>query len=309
MSGGKPFAVIDTENGRALHYADMFKFDCARFSEPFRPGRYAEMIADADKAGYPVIVVDQASHEHAGPGGILDWHEEELAAFVEKAKQRPNNRDPDWKLEERYKMQAWIQPKIEHKHRFIGQLLKTKAHLILCLRAEEKIKIGKDNSGRTKIEPADFRSATPEYASGVRGWAPICEKNVPFELTMSCLMLPEHPGVPIPIKLQAQHRAFVSLDKPIDRATGEAFAQWARGVESQQHRVVEPVEQSDRDVVAELLDAQSKERLDALVKDIINLKLDPETTQKARAAFAKRRNELTAKSAARAPDREPGSDG
>src|SRR4030066_2147662 len=27
LSGGKPFAVIDTESRRALHYADMFKFD------------------------------------------------------------------------------------------------------------------------------------------------------------------------------------------------------------------------------------------------------------------------------------------
>ena len=32
---GERFAVIDTENGRALHYADQFDFDHARMDEPF----------------------------------------------------------------------------------------------------------------------------------------------------------------------------------------------------------------------------------------------------------------------------------
>ena len=78
MAGSKPFAVIDTEAGRAKHYADRFAFDHADLHSPFRPGTYAAAIIEADKAGYPVIVVDSFSHEHAGDGGLLDWHEEEL---------------------------------------------------------------------------------------------------------------------------------------------------------------------------------------------------------------------------------------
>lgn len=58
ISGDKPFAVIDTEGGRAKHYADQFKFDHGDLMPPFRPQAYAEAIHAADAAGYPVIVVD-----------------------------------------------------------------------------------------------------------------------------------------------------------------------------------------------------------------------------------------------------------
>ena len=75
LAGGERFGVIDTENGRASHYADAFAFDSARLDPPFTPARYLEAIRAADAAGYPVIVVDSASHEHAGDGGLLDMLE------------------------------------------------------------------------------------------------------------------------------------------------------------------------------------------------------------------------------------------
>src|SRR3990167_11064864 len=78
LAGSKPFALIDTEAGRAKHYADQFKFDHGDLHPPFRPSNYADAIKAADEAGYPVIIVDSVSHEHAGEGGLMDWHEEEL---------------------------------------------------------------------------------------------------------------------------------------------------------------------------------------------------------------------------------------
>ena len=47
ISGGKPFAVIDTENRRALHYADEFKFEHLDLRPPFRPETYAGAIEAA----------------------------------------------------------------------------------------------------------------------------------------------------------------------------------------------------------------------------------------------------------------------
>jgi RecA/RadA recombinase len=61
LAGDARFAVIDTENGRALHYADEFAFDHGSLEAPFTPERYAQAIKAADEAGYPVIVVDSAS--------------------------------------------------------------------------------------------------------------------------------------------------------------------------------------------------------------------------------------------------------
>src|SRR6185503_14769732 len=70
LAGGKPFAFIDAENGRGLMYADDFEFFHGNLTPPFRPDTYAEAIKAADDAGYPVIVVDSASHEYAGEGGV-----------------------------------------------------------------------------------------------------------------------------------------------------------------------------------------------------------------------------------------------
>jgi hypothetical protein len=205
IAGDKKFAVIDTENGRASHYADQFKFDVAEMREPFTPQSYTDAIAAADAAGYPVIVVDSASHEYSGSGGILDMQEAEF--------ERMGSRDSA-------KMASWIRPKGEHK-KMMQRLLQTRAHLILCFRAEAKIEIIKED-GKTKIVPK-------QSLVGLDGWIPLTEKTVPFELTVSLLLTPDKPGIPKPIKLQEQHRALFPLDKPITEESGRKIAEWASG--------------------------------------------------------------------------------
>jgi len=209
LAGGKPFAVIDTEAGRAKHYADRFTFDHADLSAPFRPDTYLEAIEAADKAGYPVIVVDSMSHEHAGDGGLLDWHEEELERMAGN----------DWAKRERVKFSAWIKPKGAHK-RMVAKLLQVRAHLILCFRAEQKTEMPK--KGERETQPK-------RLLSGFVDWIPIAEKNLLYELTTSFLLLPDDPGVPVPIKIQAQHLPFFPKGEPIGRKTGEQLAAWARG--------------------------------------------------------------------------------
>lgn len=211
LSGGKRFAVIDTEARRALHYADQFAFDHGDLRAPFRPSAYADAIRAVDAQGYPVIVVDSCSHEHAGEGGILDWQEEELNRMA----------GDDWKKREACKMSAWVRPKMDHK-RMVQALLQVRAHLILCFRAEEKVEMVRGEDGKWKIVPKTS-------LAGFSGWLPICEKNLPYELTASFLLTPDRPGVPKPIKLQEQHRPFFPLDQAITEKSGEQLAAWARG--------------------------------------------------------------------------------
>lgn len=211
IADGKPFAVIDTEAGRAKHYADQFRFDHGDLKPPFRPAAYAEAIAAADAAGYPVIVVDSASHEHAGEGGLLDFHESELDRMA----------GDDWKKREAVKMAAWIKPKSEHK-RFVSKLLQIRAHLILCFRAEEKIEMVRGEGGRIEVR----KKVT---TTGLDGWVPISEKNLPYELTVSLLLIASNPGIPLPIKLQAQHKALFPLDQAINEQAGQRLAAWAAG--------------------------------------------------------------------------------
>jgi hypothetical protein len=200
--GGR-FAVIDTESRRALHYADMFQFDHCELHAPFRPESYTESILAAANAGYKAIVVDSFSHEWAGEGGILDWQEEELQRMA----------GDDWKKREACKMAAWIKPKMSHK-KMVQRLLQVNCHLILCFRAEEKVKMEKVN-GKTEIVPI--------------GWQPICSKELPFELTASFLLTPDRPGYPHPLKLQEQHKALFPLDKTVNEESGRRVAEWAAG--------------------------------------------------------------------------------
>jgi len=206
IAGDKRFCVIDTEAGRAKHYADLFTFDHGDLKPPFSPAAYADAIAAADAAGYAVIVVDSTSHEHAGEGGILDMQEAEFA--------RMGGRNE-------VKMTSWIKPKSEHR-KMVSRLLQIRAHLILCFRAEEKIEMVKGADGKMEVR----KKVT---ATGLDGWVPICEKNLPYELTASFLLMASKPGVPLPIKLQEQHKALFPLDRPITEESGARLAAWAKG--------------------------------------------------------------------------------
>ncbi len=210
ICGDRRFALIDTENRRGLHYADSFKFDHADLRAPFTPDAYADAIVAADKAGYPVIVIDSGSHVWAGDGGMLDRQEAELDRMA----------GSDYSKRERVKMSAWIKPKMAHKH-MVSKMLQVKAHIILCLRAEKKIEMVKKDG---KLVVQDKQSLT-----GLDGWIPVCDKNLPFEATCSFLLTADRPGIPHPIKLQEQHKDIFPLDQPIGEDSGKRLAAWAAG--------------------------------------------------------------------------------
>jgi AAA domain len=214
MTGDKRFAVIDTESGRASHYADQFKFDVCELRPPFTPSAYREAIEAAVAAGYTTIVVDSMSHEYAGDGGVLDMQEAEF--------QRMGGHDG-------VKVASWIKPKGEHK-RMMQYLLQVRAHLILCFRAEPKIEIVKeaDEKGRMRTKIIPKQSLT-----GLDGWIPITEKNVPFELTVSLMFTADAPGIPKPIKLQEQHKNLFPLNKEVTEESGRLIVQWASGAAPQ----------------------------------------------------------------------------
>lgn len=204
LANGSPFAFVDTENGRGKHYADLFpemRYDA--IGAPFRPSKYADAI-EAGAADHPVVVVDSMSHEWAGDGGCLDWHDE-----IAKGDPKKN-------------LMAWIEPKKQHK-RMVTRLLQVGAHVILCFRAEPKVEVG---PGNTIIPKPSI--------TGLDGWIPISEKMLPYELTASFLLMADTPGVPRPIKLQEQHRGMVPLDQPLSEDVGRRLAEWAAGGSVQQ---------------------------------------------------------------------------
>lgn len=210
-------AFIDTERGRAKHYAPApgvaadptrgtFTFGHAELNPPFTPTAYLDAIKAADEAGYTVIVVDSFSHEWEGEGGVLDMQEAEF--------QRMGARDA-------VKMTSWIKPKAAHK-KLVSRLVQCRAHLVICMRAQEKLKVVKGANGKQEIIASADRPVAER-------WEPICDKRFPYELTVSFVLTPDNPGVPVPVKLQDQHRPFFPTDQRIDEAAGSALAAWSTG--------------------------------------------------------------------------------
>lgn len=214
IAGGQPFAGIDTENRRMNHYADLFpELHVAQIAAPFRPDKYTAAIDDGiaylASLNVPrenrVVLIDSMSHEWAGEGGCLDWHDEITKGDPKK------------------KAAGWATIKPAHK-KMVTKLTQLDAHVIVCLRAEPKIDIVRDPNGELKFVP---KQTLP--GGGLDGWVPISEKAFPYELTASFLLMADKPGVPQPIKLEAQCRPFVPLDRPLDEEVSKRFAEWAGG--------------------------------------------------------------------------------
>lgn len=206
MALGKRFAVCDTERGRAAIYADSFDFDGFELDAPFTPERYLEVVLAAEAGGYPVLVIDSMSHEWEGPGGILEQHEQGMGGQQSK------------------NLSAWIKPKMAHRA-FVNRMLQAKPHIIMCFRAAERVEMVEVvEDGRKKQKIVKKKSLT-----GLDGWMPITEKNLPFEATASFMLMADRPGLPHAIKLPDPLKALIPLERPLSTETGAALAKWAAG--------------------------------------------------------------------------------
>lgn len=203
-------AAIDTEARRMSHYADHFQFDVSDMAPPFRPERFAQAAEDAERAGYSVLVIDSFSLEWVGEGGVLEWHDQIAGDDPKK------------------NMQAWIKPKTAHKA-MIQSFLQRRIPLVLCFRAEEKVKVGP--GGRP--EP--------------QGWMPIGDPRFMFELTTMLTLSNEAPGrvsYKLPRKIQEQHLAIFPDGEFITERAGELLGAWARGddIPAKKDRATEAVD-------------------------------------------------------------------
>lgn len=199
LSGGLPFAFGDTERRRALHYSDDFDFEHFPIEPPFHPAKFLEFAQKAEKRGFRAAVIDSASHEWSGIGGVR-WMAD-----------RDNKKPPG----------NWIKPKAEHQKMLDG-LLQTDIHLILCLRAKEKIKIVPDpaNPNKTVVIPM--------------GWMPICERDLMYEVTLSFTLTPDRPGMihdDLPGKCPDKFRPQFPPGTLISHEAGRNLAEWADGGE------------------------------------------------------------------------------
>lgn len=209
VSGGD-IGIIDTEARRSLHYADKFKFLHMPFGAPFSPLDYLAAIEAMVKRGVKTIIVDSMSHEHEGPGGVLEWHAKVTAELAERWKKDP----------EKVQMTAWAEPKAARR-RLINTLLQLDINGVFCFRAKDKIKV--------------IPGRPPESL----GWMPIAGEEFIFEMTTNILLYPGSNGIPTldpkevgergMVKTPGQFESILSSKAALSEDTGEAMARWADG--------------------------------------------------------------------------------
>lgn len=207
VTGGDIYG-IDTEGRRMLHYSDYFKFRHVDFGAPFGSLDYLACIQQQAAKGAKTIIVDSASHEHEGPGGMIDFHEHEF--------QRMGGRDA-------VKMLAWVKPK-QARRALINGILQLPCNFIFCFRAKHISKPVKVN-GKTEVIDQGFVPVSGDefvYEMACNIFLPPGSKGVPAWQS-------ERPGESMAMKLPQQFRDIFATREPLSEDIGRKLAEWAKG--------------------------------------------------------------------------------
>jgi hypothetical protein len=150
--------MIETESGRGEAFADdpiVGGYQVLPLRESFSPANYGKAIAEAERAGLSCLIVDSASHEWEGVGGVLAMAAENQAA----GKKGPI---------------VWQKPKLEHGREFMLRLLQSPIPLVIvCMRAKypmvEVVRNSQKEWTRSdKLEPK--QAADILFEMFVHGW-------------------------------------------------------------------------------------------------------------------------------------------
>lgn len=150
---GDMVGAVDTENGRFSKYADdpdvrrvlPQGIKVIELHPPFHPQRYIGANKALERSGCKLIITDSGTHAWDGEGGGQDMKE----------------KDKGWK-----NAKLWTK-------RFSAALRYSSAHQIICLRAQDKVKV--IGTGKNQ-----------EYIP--LGVAPICEKNFYFDMELTFMV-------------------------------------------------------------------------------------------------------------------------
>jgi hypothetical protein len=194
--GGK-VAVIDTENGSASLYSDRFEFDVLELEPPFTTDKYIAAIQGAVAAGYQTLIIDSATHQWAGEGGILD----------RKAKMdsRPGSNS----------YTNWNTMTPEHE-KFKSAILQSDIHVIVTLRSKQEYILETNDKGKQAPKKV--------------GLAPIQRDALEYEFTVVFDIAMNHEAE------VSKDRTGLFVDKvfQVSEQTGETVAKWLAGAAPKQ---------------------------------------------------------------------------
>src|SRR5262245_35943023 len=191
--------MVETESGRGEAYADLLPggYDVLPIRNNFAPSEYGKALTAAEQAGLDALIIDSASHEWEGAGGVLAMAAANQAAGTKG-------------------VLVWQKPKQEHSRHFMLRILQTPIPLvIICMRAkypmvEQRNKKGEKEWVRSEIlEPKQSNDIL--FDMFIHGWI---DREHRLHVT----------------KYTRPDLAEVIRDNaPITIDTGRALAQWAAG--------------------------------------------------------------------------------
>jgi hypothetical protein len=206
--------MIETEAGRGEAYADdqdVGGYRVLPLREEFSPKSYGAAIAAAEREQLRVLIVDSASHEWEGVGGVLA----QAAKNQEDGKKGPL---------------VWQQPKISHQREFMLRLLQTPIPLVIvCMRAKYPM---------YQVTPADVKrweeagrpGSQPKVGDWARSWVlePKQSDDILYEMFVHGWIDSEHRFHGTKYTTPAMREVFRD-NEPISIDTGKRLADWAAG--------------------------------------------------------------------------------
>lgn len=190
--------MIETESGRGEAFADILPggYDVLPLRDTFSPQAYGQAITAAEAANLDALIIDSASHEWEGKGGVLSMAADNQAAGKKG-------------------VIVWQQPKMEHQRHFMLRLMQTPIPLvILCMRAkypmQEEVVNGRKEWVRSKI------------------LEPIQADNILSEMFVHAWIDREH-RLHVTKYTRDDWRQIFVEGQPISIETGQRLAAWAKG--------------------------------------------------------------------------------
>lgn len=188
--------MIETEGGRGeanVGREPVGQYLVRPIRQTFSPQAYGDAISDAENEKLDALIIDSASHEWEGAGGVLA-----MAAANQSAGKKG--------------VLVWQQPKIDHQRHFMLRLMQTPIPLVIvCMRAKYPMQQlpNKEWARSQTLEPKQADDILFEMF--VHGWI-----DQAHNLHVTKYTLPELASV-------------IEDGKPISIDTGRALAAWAKG--------------------------------------------------------------------------------
>jgi len=188
--------MIETEGGRGEAFIGrdpVGDYLVRPIRQTFSPQAYGEAITDAEGEKLDALIIDSASHEWEGAGGVLA-----MAAANQSAGKKG--------------VLVWQQPKIDHQRNFMLRLMQTPIPLVIvCMRAKYPMQQlpNKEWARSQTLEPKQADDILFEMF--VHGWI-----DQAHNLHVTKYTLPELANV-------------IKDNEPISIDTGRRLAEWAKG--------------------------------------------------------------------------------